>query len=215
MPKLELPPYGQHTVFLGSTGTGKSWLAEHMLQQYSSYLAIDSQDSLDRLEGIKIKRPNNMDWILKFYNRIVYKPKPEYLFKEAFNFIFKSFLENSTKKKKKPRILYIDEIYHVGYGVNFPVWLPKGMTTARQRGLSFWIATQRPKMIPVPVLTEASKIIVFMLSRYEDIKYISGFSRSNPKALLEALQQQKKDRSFIVIDNHEGTWTKYPKLRSD
>jgi len=213
MAVLTLPPYGQHIVFLGSTGTGKSILAEQMLQRYSSYLAIDSQDSLDRLQGLKIKRPQHIDWVMTASKRIIYKPKPEYLFKEAFNYIFKSFLETSKKNKKKPRICYIDEIYHIGYGVNFPVYLPKGMTTARQRALSFWIATQRPKMIPVPVLTEASLIIVFMLSRYEDIKYISGFSRSNPKAFMEVLQAQQKDHSFIIINNHEGTWQKFPPIK--
>ena len=191
-----------------------------MLSRYTSYLAIDSQDSLDRTKGFKIKRPNHLDWLLKFNERIVYKPKPEYLFKEAFNYIFKNFLESSKKRKpgqilnrENPRICYVDEIYHIGYGVNFPVWLPKGMTTARQRKLSFWISTQRPKMIPVPVLTEASLIIVFMLSRYEDIKYISGFSRSNPKAFMEVLQQQQKDHSFIIINNHEGTWQKFPPIK--
>jgi len=140
-------------------------------------------------------------------------PRDEWMRKEAFDFVFRAFLDSSHKKSPRPRVCYIDEIFHIGYGMSFPTWLPRGMTTARQRKLSFWISTQRPRMIPGPVLTEAARIIVFYLSKWDDMKFLAGFSRDNPKALLQALQQQQDDYSFIVIDVRKGTFKKYPAIR--
>lgn len=214
MPILKLPNYGQHIVFVGATGSGKTFLASKMLEHYDRYFLIDTQDSLD-LEGKIIREPERLSWWIRIYDRIRYVPKPEYLDGAYFNYVFKQLLESSTKKRKRPRVIYIDEIYHIGYGAGFPVWLPKSITTARQRGLSFWITAQRPRNIPVPVLSEASKIYVFYLNKEDDIKYIASFARSDKKLLEKTLFEQEDDFSFIEIDARKGLWTKYPKLKED
>lgn len=210
---LQLPEYGKHLVFVGSTGSGKSYLAQKMLEHYERYFAIDTQDSLD-IEGKTINNPKNLRWILKFYPKIRYVPRLEYREKEVWDYIFEVLNDSSTRKKPNPRIVYIDEIYHLGYGANFPNWLPKAITTARQKKISYWIATQRPRNIPLPILTEASFIYVFYLSRDDDIKYLASFARKNPKQLYEALQGQENDYSFIEINVRTGEWQKYPKLKS-
>lgn len=212
MPTLELPEYGKHIVFAGSTGSGKSYMAEAMLQHYESYFAIDTQDSLG-IPGYRMKTPQGLTMYLNWLKRIHYVPKPEYLDRDVFNYIFRNVLESSTKKRPRPRVCYIDEIYHVGYGTNFPAWLPKAITTARQRKISFWIATQRPRQIPIPILSEASKIYVFYLSKLDDAKLIASFARENPKELYNVLANQQDDYSFIEIDCRKGSWIKYPKLR--
>jgi len=215
MPVLQLPDYGKHLIFLGSTGSGKTYLAEKMLQRYARTFAIDTQDSLD-IPGNRIRSPDLLAWKLKIHARLHYVPRPEYLDRETWNYVLKTILLSSEKKKPKPRVIYIDEIFHLGFGaVSFPDWLSKSVTTARQRKLSYWISTQRPRMIPGEILTEASKIYVFYLSKAEDIKFISGFSRSDPKQLQEALSLQQDDYSFIEIDNRKGTWQKFQKLKED
>lgn len=185
-----------------------------MLAQFDRYFAIDTQDGLD-IEGKMIRSPERIEWWLRLYDKIRYVPKPEYLDGTWFNYIFKKLLDSSSKKKQRPRIIYIDEIYHIGYGAGFPVWLPRAITTARQRGLSFWIASQRPRNIPMPVMTEASRIYVFYLNKEDDIKYIASFARTNKKDLERALYEQEADYSFIEIDARKGTWKKYPKLKEE
>jgi len=212
MPELELPEYGKHIVFLGSTGSGKSVLASAMLRYYDAFFAIDTQDSLD-IPGKVLANPRHLGLLLRFYPKLHYVPKPEFIERYYFEHVFRTLLNSSQKKKPRPRIIYIDEIYHVGYGMSFPAWLPKAITTARQRKLSFWISTQRPRAIPVPVMSEASKIIVFYLSKGDDIKLVSEFARSDKKGLFKALSEQEDDYSFIVVDNRKGTWSKYPKLK--
>lgn len=211
--KLLLPDYGKHILFVGSTGSGKTFLAEEMLSHFQNYLAIDTQDSLT-LEGRTITSLKRFSQNLKNYPRLRYVPTPDLLEKEYWDYLFAKLLQSSTKKDPHPIICYIDEIYHLGYGYsNFPKWLPKSVTTARQRKISYWVSAQRPRLIPPEIITEASKIYVFYLSKNDDIKFISGFARENPKELYHALANQQDDYSFLEIDNRKGTYKKYPPLK--
>jgi len=212
MPKLILPKPGEHLVFAGSTGSGKTYLAESMLKYFESYFAIDTQDSLE-IPGIRLTNPRNLKVMLPLFPRIHYVPKPEWIERDVFDYLFRTLLESSTKKRPKPRVIYTDEIYHVGYGVNFPPWLPKSITTARQRKLSFWTSSQRPAQIPIPIMSEATRMFVFMLNRDEDMKRVAGYARTDPKSLYVALREQQKDNSFIQIDLTLGTWEKFPPLK--
>jgi hypothetical protein len=154
-----------------------------------------------------------LPYYFRNYPKLIYNPTPELLEKDYWDYLFSSLLQSSTKRNLKPRICYIDEIYHLGYGyANFPKWLAKSVTTARQRKISYWISAQRPRLIPPEVVTEASKIYVFYLSKADDMKFIASFARSDPKELFIALADQKDDYSFIEIDNRKGTWIKYPPL---
>jgi len=209
-----MPEYGKHIIFLGSTGSGKSVLAQEMLRYYDRKFVIDTQDSLD-VKGSRIRSPDLLSLRLKIHDNIHYVPRPEYLNRDTWNEVLKTLLMSSEKRHPKKRIVYIDEIFHLGFGhAAFPDWLSKSVTTARQRKIGYWISTQRPRMIPGEILTEAAKIYVFYLSKADDIKFISGFSRSDPKELQTLLSSQKDDFSFIEIDNRKGTYTKFPKIKA-
>jgi len=206
---IKLPEYGEHICFAGTTGSGKTYLAERMLSKLDNYFVIDTQDGMN-VPGVKIDTPTGLKWKLWMFKKIRYVPKPEYLNKQAWEMVFKQILQSSSKKKQNKRIIYIDEIYHVGYGVNFPSWLPKAITTARQRKLSFWISTQRPSQIPLPILSECSRIFAFYLGYEEDIKKLSKFNRKGD--LKEAIMACKFDYSFIEIDRAKGNYVKHNKL---
>lgn len=212
MQVLELPDYGNHLAFLGATGSGKTVLAESMLTRFDRYIAIDTQDGMD-VDGLTVTRPEVLGFSIPLFPRIRYVPDMEYLHKDVWNWVLWKILDSSTKRRPRPRIIYIDEIYHLGYGQSFPDYLPKSLTTARQRRLGYWISTQRPRQIPVPVLSEASRIFVFYLNNEDDIRYISGFARTDKKGFFDALREQKLDHSFIEIDNRRGTWRQMPKLQ--
>lgn len=215
-----MPEQGRHIVFLGTNGSGKSVIAMKFLQNKQRYFAIDTQDGLDTGDTIlpakpkKIVTPQGLPLQLWLNKRIRYVPKPEYMERVWWDYVFKKFFESSTKKKPRPNTLYIDEIYHLGYGhANFPRWLPKMMTSARQRKLSLYICTQRPRMIPGEVITESAKIYVFFLSKEDDIKYVSGFVRKDKKGFEQELYNQQDDFSFFEIDTRKGTFRKFPAIK--
>lgn len=218
MALIALPPYGQHIVFLGATGSGKSKLAEKMLNQYDKTFIIDTQDSLE-VGGKRITKPDGgffgLEYELKNNDLLHYIPNPKYLMKTAWDYIFKKLLLSSTKKKKNERVVYIDEIFDLGYGhAGFPQWLVRSLPTARQKGLSYWISTQEPKNIPTNIMGQASKIYVFRLAKEEHKKFVASFAGCNVKGLLEVLNEERPDNdfSFVEIDNRKGTWRKLPAI---
>jgi len=214
MAKLGLIKPGQHAVLLGSTGSGKSVLAQKIVECFEGKFVIDTQDSLNFNDTKVIKEPERIEWLLKHHKAIQYIPKTEYRNKTSWNYVFQKINESSSKRKPVPRIVYIDEIRHIGYGNSYPSWLSANLVTARQKKISFLVAAQRPKNLPPEILTEASKLYVFYLSRAEDIKFVSEFSRTDPKALQAELNNMDADDyNFLEIDVRKGTFVKYPKIQ--
>lgn len=206
--KITLPEYGEHQVFLGTTGSGKSELAQAMLRPFDRYFAIDTQDSLNLPGSVKINTPQNLAFKLKVFKKLRYVPTPEYRNRDSWNYLFNELNKSSSKKKPFPRVVFIDEIYHLGYGSSFPEQLPIFATTARQKKMSLWIATQRPSMIPLPILTESKRLFVFYLKYEEDLKKIAKLSRSKggKQLLLNEIYDLDLDYSFIEIDGKTGEY---------
>lgn len=218
MAKIIKPPaLGKHQVFCGRTGSGKSELCQRVLHSYGNDIrifCIDPDDSVDLKNSKTVHSPTAAKFWFKIYNRIRYVPTREYFDRETWEELFDWLLNTSTKKKPNPMIIHINEIYRLGYGASFPQSLPVTMTTARKRKISMFIETQRPKAIPIPVLTEASRIYLFVLRRPDDRKYIAGYiGGDDPKQFLSILNNQKLDYSFIEIDGDSGEWTKYPPIK--
>lgn len=213
---LALPDLGKHACFLGMTGSGKSELAQNMIDAYRGVriFSIDPDDSVDLKGSKKVTSPAAAKFWFQFYDKLRYVPKREYLDRDVWEELFEWLCSTSTKKSPNPMIIHINEIYRLGYGANFPQALPVTMATARKRQISLFIETQRPKAIPVPVLTEASKIYCWILRRKEDRKYIAGYiGGDDEKSFLSALNNQQKDYSFIAIDGDTGEWVKFPPLK--
>lgn len=206
---IKLPELGQHLVFCGTTGSGKSYFAKKLMEKFDRYFIFDTHGTF-KIDGVSVSTPKNLIQKLKGFDRIRYTPDFDYRTKDFYNYVIKKLVIDKAGKK---RIIYIDEIFHLGFGISFPDWISRGISTARQRQTSFWIASQRPSNIPMAVLTEATKIYCFYLSYEEDINKLSLFVRDS-KNFKEAMKDLKYDYSFIEIDRIKGTWVKYPKLES-
>jgi hypothetical protein len=218
--KIPLPVYGEHALFLGATNSGKSYLAEHMLMSYENFIAFDTQDSLEIIEKLskKVRTPQQLTFLLSMqklvnrYSRLRYVPDLEYRNRLTWNYVIRKIAASSTKKKPHPKILMIDEIFHLGWGMSFPNELPQAISTCRQKKISLFVNTQMPKNLPGALITQAKYIFVFFLNKEEEIKYTSGFVRQDRKEFINVLYDQKLDNSFILINGFEGTWEKYPAL---
>jgi len=180
-----------------------------LLESFPRYFVFDTHGSF-AVDGAKIKSPENLSLKMSIFDKIRYIPALEYRTRDFFNFVVKKLV---LEKSGKNRIIYIDEIYHLGFGASFPDWLSRGISTARQRKTSFWVSSQRPSNIPMAILTEASKIYCFYLSYEEDIKKLSLFVR-DVKNFREVMRGLEYDYSFIEIDRIKGTWQKFPKIKT-
>lgn len=213
---ITLPKLGEHLIFCGTTGSGKTVLAQELLSNYDKIFVFDTQDSLKIPDAVKVTSPIGLGRKLKSLSRIRYVPKLEYRTKDYFNAVIKYLLltKNIFDRQEvwKNGIIYIDEIYHIGYGQSFPDWLSRGIATARQKKISIWVSSQRPTNIPMPLMTESRRIYLFYLSYAEDLKKISKFTRDE-KHFLEVIRELKYDYSFIELDRITGMWRKLPKLQ--
>lgn len=210
MATLTIPKYGQHAMFLGSTGSGKTYLAERMLDNVNSYFVFDTQDSLDLIASVRVTNPKECIKLLKKgIKKIQYCPEFKYQNKIINGFILDEIMQSSSKRHKKPRVIYIDEIFHFGYDNSFPKEIPVALATCRQKAISIWISTQRPKRIPTNILSESTYIYQFFLTKYDDIDIVADSVRNQKEYIDTAVNLDKEEHAFIVVDQSNGTFKKY------
>ena len=89
---------------------------------------------------------------------------------DATRRLFRSSHETS------PTLLYVDEYYDLitggGLSGNTDRRVLQVIRAGRERFMSALISTQRPRSIPLPTLTEATKYYIFTLEYLEDIEYM-------------------------------------------
>lgn len=89
---------------------------------------------------------------------------------EATRKLFRSSHESS------PTLLYVDEYYDLitggGLSGHTDRRVLQVIRAGRERYMSALISTQRPRSIPLPTLTEATKYYIFTLEYEEDIDYM-------------------------------------------
>jgi hypothetical protein len=89
---------------------------------------------------------------------------------EASRKLFRSSHETS------PTLLYVDEYYDLitggGLSGHTDRRVLQVIRAGRERYMSALISTQRPRSIPLPTLTEATKYYIFTLEYIDDIEYM-------------------------------------------
>ena len=186
-----------------------------MLEKTKRFFIFDTQDVYNIKSAKIVNKPSEaVKAIEKNIPRIIYKPTRKYQLKEINEVIINAIVDSSTKKNLKERVIYIDEIFHLGYDRSYPQALPVALAISRQRRLSWWIATQRPKLIPTNILSEASYIFCFFLSKRMDLDYLSENIRAEKKQFMKlALDMNKDDYNFILLDQTNGNYKLFPKIK--
>jgi len=161
--KISIRP--EHRVlFAGTTGFGKTVLAEHFLAKMNRVLVVDPKHTF-RLEGYK----NSKSLPLFSDNfRMIYRPKMgddahlAKLFYELF--------------KKKNCTIYCDELSTLTdmFPQSTKV-LADIARTGRERRVAVWCAVQRPRRVPVFFITESEILFQFNLRSSDDRDYLAGF----------------------------------------
>jgi len=174
MAEFTFPREGYHTAVLGTTGTGKSTLAAHLLSRAPFHLKpqyildykfedifamskriveIGINDTLTRTPGVYIirPRPDQEDEVEDFFKRLWHH-------------------ENAD--------LYIDEAYLAPN----KTWLRNLLAQGRSKHISVISASQRPVDVPRSVFTEASYVSVFRLNDRKDYQRVGEFT---PEGMIE------------------------------
>lgn len=172
----------ERVLIVGRTGTGKTYLAKHLVREYKNVVALDTKGTLSIPNFVLVREPRNLHRIAKNSN-VVFRTPWRWSNEEFDNFFLWCIERGET-------IVYIDELYRVASEHTRPN-SPLGAiaTQGRELGVALWAATQRPSRIPTFLMSEAEHNFVFKLRLPID-----------RKRLEDLMEQEEPDWSELPSD---------------
>lgn len=154
----------ERVIIAGRTGSGKTVLAKHLLKRLDRVFVIDPKHTF-RLDGFELKRglPTTGSDV-----RVIYRPR---LGDDDHLAYILSLIQRG-----KYMTIYVDELATLSE--MFPVSttvLQDIVRTGRERHVSVWSATQRPRGIPKVFFTEAEVVFLFDLHWEKDRQHVAEF----------------------------------------
>lgn len=161
--KKLVPSFDEHCCLVGQTGTGKTTLAEKLLEQRKYVVILDPKGTL-KWDGYK--RFTRLKSLIKneTFDKLIYAPIPEELLDPSMvNAFFRWIYE------RRNCAVYIDEMYAICEN-DSPRYLRAILTRGREFNISCYMATQRPVSIPLSALSEAKSFFIYHLNLHADRK---------------------------------------------
>lgn len=145
---------------VGTTGSGKTTLARHLLQSRQYVVVYDAKHTLNwpgykritRLRDVVKQDPRGVP-------RIIYRPEVrEYRDPVVRDWFFRWIFQ------RKNCTVYVDELYLImDDGGMFPYFYHACVAQGRERKIEVWSATQRPFRIPIVIMSESEHFFIFRL----------------------------------------------------
>lgn len=172
----------ERVFFVGTTGSGKSYLADKLLDGVKvRKLIIDIKADVHRPEAAYTDNVNEIPKLFDKHRTVVYQPEMPYKWEE----IDRAF---QTAYEMGNVTVYNDE--RGGWQRPFDIELLPSEAHAIMRGrfrnVGVWSGSQRPSRIPVSVLSEANHIFAFLTRTKAD------------RVKLGAVMGDKVDRSGLI-----------------
>lgn len=185
-------PTDKHVLICGTTGTGKSYLAEQYLRGYKYVIKLDTKDETNErrrngqspwdnlIEGrdfVVTSNIDDLDDLGEEYDKIIYNPsyyeQTEDLFNRFFDWVF---LRENT-------IVWIDEVMGLATSHRMPRSLLRCYTQGRSKNVGLWACSQRPAGIPPIILANSDYYFIFNMNNINDRKRI--YDMTGMKEMLE------------------------------
>lgn len=203
---------------MGATGSGKTTLAREMLKRIPAYRFVIVYDVKGQMKpgdwaGFKfvktfdeLKKAAELQEKKEFiFPKIVFQPSIYELPDDGnlepadkfFKFVY--FRENT--------LVYVDEVYGVTTNRTIPFHFKAILTRGRERGITCFMATQRPAEIPQFILSESEYYFIFKLQMPQDkerLRKIKGI----PESAIESL-----DKYEFLTATESGYSTRKRKFR--
>lgn len=98
---------------------------------------------------------------------------------------------------RRPTLLYVDETYDLAGPTGLvDRRLLRTVRAGRERDMAVLMGAQRPRSIPLPILTEATKVYAFRLEFLDDRKYLVRHGME--------LRAQPQGHAFVLAERRGG-----------
>lgn len=167
--------------FVGQTGSGKTTLAEYLCNQRPYVVVLDPKGLItwDRYAiHTTLASVVKAGADIAKHPRLVYKPTYDELQDED---VMDQFFEWIYKRRNTT--LYVDEIYAVAQGDNYPWHFGACFTRGRELGVSVYVATQRPSRVPQVMLSESEHVYCFKLKLPQDQERMADITGLEEEAI--------------------------------
>lgn len=195
------PRKNDRAILIGRTGCGKTTLAEYLVRDTQKPYSVvyDAKNMVNWKSHVVI---TDFDELMESEERrIIYRPD----FSEASDPQKQDDFFAWIYERLHTR-LYVDEAYALLGQSNPAFFLQACLSRGREKGISTFIATQRPKRIPLITMSEAEHYYVFRLSLIEDRQRVYELT-----GIPEEEQIELRDYEFIYYNGVSGERT--PKLK--
>jgi hypothetical protein len=208
-----LPRPDERVVFIGPTGSGKTYLAQRLLSKYQQVVVVDGKhdrktwrawdknkavlkaDSLSQLERALNEMKERKG------SAVLYRPPEEHLRAtgaEGLDEIFRlAYARHDT-------IVYIDDLVLLARNSAAFARLPSYqdcVTCGRSKGVAIWSSIQRPARVPLIAMTESEHQFAFYLRNGSDRDVTDDVLGDDPPVPWSTLRAQRY--SFMWGTNEE------------
>lgn len=180
---------------MGKTGSGKTSLAERLCN-FRTFVVVFDWKGLIRWRGYQ--RYTEFRRIIEAhptkYPKLIYAPNADEIDDPDLTDSFFKWVYHRGNC-----VLYVDEAFSVTNGRYLPRGYNACLTRGRERNISVYSSSQRPKDIPTVLMSEAEHWYSFYLKTPADVKKVGEITGASDEQI-ESLQQYQ----FLYATDYTG-----------
>ena len=198
---------GQHVIFIGPNGCGKTVLNKHLIlyrnERHGYMCLFGTKPADDELEALTaspfkfLRVKNNNEWGPRSYRKLLlWPPAGDFANLAQQRVVFRNALQGMWQRGRWTA--FLNELRYLTEHLRMKQELNTLYLQARSAKFSLSAETQRPRYVPLEAFSQASHCFFFACRDDEDLKRISGIGNADPKIIRDVVVDLKQYETCYV-----------------